>query len=399
LFGKAVLEHGDVLLATFVPDDSTPGNADGSPSTKLQSGMAAPANTFNALRLSAATLVIYAHAYPLSGRGFDPLSAVAGGVTAGAVAVFMFFAMSGWLVTASFAADPHVGRFLARRMLRIFPAFAVVILAMALALGPAVTTLPLRAYLADPLTHSYLNGVLIFPVQHVLPGVFADNPFKGSVNGSLWTLGPELLCYLGVAALGACALLRGPAVACALTLCVASFYALASAEGTPSLLFMNVRLMLELMVYFLSGSLLWLARERIRFSLLALPLLAVLLWAFGSRGYGQAILFLLLPYATLSLAQVDTGTAPFFDRIGDWSYGTYLWAFPIQQVLMAIEPRMGLASFVALAVALSWIAGALSWHLIEKRALALKPVARPARVRTPVEVSALEIDEDAARAR
>jgi peptidoglycan/LPS O-acetylase OafA/YrhL len=336
-----------------------------------------PANSFNALRLLAATLVIFAHGYELSGRSEPLATHVTGGTTAGAVGVYMFFSMSGWLVTQSFASDPHLGRFLARRLLRILPAFVVTLLAMVLLLGPVVTVLALPEYFSDRGTHRYFGGLLVFPLQHTLPGVFTRNPLTDSVNGSLWTLAPELFCYLFVATLGSLALLGPRAALVSLVAAAAGAGWLQGSSGPPPvLLYMNVKLLFELMVFFVSGALLWFHRERLVFSWLAVPVLAASLWAFGSMGYGWWIVAAMLPYATLSVALLDTGTARFFDRVGDWSYGTYLWAFPIQQTLIWLYPSLPVVHYIAAAVALAWIFGALSWHLIEKHALRLKPVTR-----------------------
>ncbi|HUP28608.1 MAG TPA: acyltransferase [Usitatibacter sp.] len=335
------------------------------------------ANSFHALRLLAATMVIHAHAFVLSGSGPDPVSAYTGGASSGAVAVWMFFVISGWLVTASYASDPHLARFTARRLLRIFPALALTVVATALLLGPMVTTLPAADYFRHPSTPAYLGNVFLVRLQDLLPGVFAANPFPNAVNGSLWTLQPELLCYIGIAGLGACALLRAEAVAAALLVSIASQQAmLAYADTTHWAVLLKVRLMLEFMVFFLSGSLAWLLRDAIRFHWIAVPVLFAALCALGPAGYGQLVLFALLPYATLSVALLDTGTSSFFERIGDWSYGTYLWAFPIQQSLMAWDARMPLPLFMLSSVILSWLAGALSWHLVERRALAFKPARR-----------------------
>jgi peptidoglycan/LPS O-acetylase OafA/YrhL len=342
------------------------------------------ANSFHALRLLAATLVIYAHGHELHGAGSDPVATFTGGATCGAIGVFMFFTMSGWLVTQSFASDPHVGRFMARRLLRILPAFLVTLLAMVLLLGPAVTKVPLRSYFSDPVTHSYFNGLLVFPVQHVLPGVFTSNPFRDSVNGSLWTLGPELFCYLLVALLGSLALLGRRSATVTLVAAVLGHQWLRATPGVePTLLYMNVRLLLELLVFFASGALLWFYRDRLAFTWLAVPAMAAMIWAFGRMGYGGWILMAMLPYATISVALRDSGTAGFFDRIGDWSYGTYLWAFPIQQTLIWLFPTMPIVTYISAAIALAWIAGALSWHLLEKHALRLKPVTRSSAAPQP----------------
>ena len=344
--------------------------------------MSAHANSFHLLRLVAATLVIVSHGYVLTGQAGDPVWPWLG-ATAGFIGVAMFFAMSGWLVTASFASDPHLGRFFARRALRIYPALAVTVLAMAFVLGPAVTTLRPGAYFAHAETYDYLKGLLVFPIQHVLPGVFEDVPYKRSVNGSLWTLGPEVFCYALVAAVGALALLRRRVIALLLASALVVIYVL-SPQGPTTLapLAMQIRLVGELVAFFLSGSLLWMLRAWIPFHAMALPIFLLAMWAGAKADVASAVMFALLPYAILGAALADSGTSRIFARLGDWSYGTYLWAFPIQQLLVHTFASLTVWEHIAVAVALSWTAGAISWHVIEKRALAYKPstrVAQPGR--------------------
>ena len=170
------------------------------------------ANNFDALRLFAALLVIWGHQFAIMGR---PVPLILGGNEPGAVGVVMFFAISGYLVTLSWLADPHLLRFAARRALRIWPALCVVVLLCIVVLGPLVTTLPQAAYWKSAGTWDYLSNIWL-KTRYALPGVFDGNPVASSVNGPLWTIPLEVTCYAILAALGVCGITRtrwsGPAI-------------------------------------------------------------------------------------------------------------------------------------------------------------------------------------------
>lgn len=118
---------------------------------------------------------------------------------AGAVAIFQTIFTTIW--APSWQRDPHLGRFFVRRCLRIFPALVVVVVLSVLVLGPALTSLTWMEYWQAEGTWRYLKTLLLNN-QKGLPGVFVHNPLPEAVNGSLWSLGPEFLAYLILAAVG-----------------------------------------------------------------------------------------------------------------------------------------------------------------------------------------------------
>jgi peptidoglycan/LPS O-acetylase OafA/YrhL len=63
-----------------------------------------------------------------------------------------------------------------------------------------------------------------------------------------------------------------------------------------------------------------------------------------------------------------------FARSGDFSYGMYLYGWPIQQLLkLYFQPHLTPTSLFVWAVLFSACAAALSWRFVEKPALSLKP--------------------------
>lgn len=154
---------------------------------------AGAANGFDTIRLGAATAVIVSHAFALHGLA-QPLSHWIGGQTdLGRLAVATFFAISGFLIPASWDRSSGLA-FTVKRIRRIVPALAVAVAVCAFVLGPAQTTLPLTRYLTDPALWRFVGNALFLPVGYDLPGVFADLPVT-AVNGSLWSLKFEVACY------------------------------------------------------------------------------------------------------------------------------------------------------------------------------------------------------------
>jgi len=122
----------------------------------------------------------------------------------GLVAVFVFFAISGFLVTQSFEETGDAWCFLAKRALRIFPGLFVATVLSAFVLAPVVTTLWPSTFLSRPEPYEYVIGnTLLDQTVHELPGVmFVNNSVGLEINGSLWTLRLEFTMYLMVLALG-----------------------------------------------------------------------------------------------------------------------------------------------------------------------------------------------------
>jgi peptidoglycan/LPS O-acetylase OafA/YrhL len=313
-------------------------------------------NSFDLLRLLAATAVIFHHDWPLAGLPVRRLFST----DFGELGVGVFFVISGYLVTASWRRGPRLGDFLKKRLLRIEPALIVSLAVTALALGAYATTLPLADYFRSPEVWLYvLRNTLLYPVTYNLPGVFTHNPLPDSVNGSLWTLRLEFSFYLVVAALGLARLLT-PRVVGALTVAAgAAFLLLHVARpdlgaGGP-LRLADISALNGFL--FLAGAFLNL-RDRpvpVWAAVLLTPLLLTPVWIFG------------LPALVVAVGSLRSVRLP-----GDISYGLYIYAFPLQQILAA----HGKLSFAAAVAATAPFAIA-SWFLVEKPALRLKPRAQP----------------------
>ncbi|WP_438826802.1 acyltransferase family protein [Pseudomonas lopnurensis] len=327
-------------------------------------------NNFDFLRFFAASLVVVGHSYWLSGRGMvEPVRLFSGSYDTADIAVHLFFVMSGFLIAGSWLNSRSALDFAAKRALRIFPALIVAVLFSVLVVGPLATNLPLGQYLSSGKTFGYLGNMALFTQFH-LPGVFTANPFPDTVNGSVWTLPYETLMYATVLLLGLLKLFGGRvALLVLLVLFAVHFYLIPGLDLQNDLLWKFTRLG----IFFYFGMVLYLYRWyvpwnwRIALALLALTLLSARteLW--------QPLHALTLPYLTLYVAHLKIPRLSGFGKYGDFSYGIYIFSFPIQQLIMHwTGPSIPLPLFMALGLLASILMAVLSWHLIEAPALALK---------------------------
>jgi peptidoglycan/LPS O-acetylase OafA/YrhL len=339
-------------------------------------------NNFDALRLVAATLVILSHSWALTGSVVDPVVALTGGrLYAGELGVWIFFAMSGYLVTDSYRNRRSVVAFLEARALRIYPAFLVAIV-FGIVVGALVTTLPLHAYFADANTWRYLYRNLVFDLRYELPGVFPTNPYPRAVNGSIWTLPGEAFMYLFVAALGVTTLLWHRR-ACGFVL--AALIATIAAEplivtGVPRI---GSPLYALPAISFLTGMLMLLYRERVVLHGAVIVALVALVLIAAPHVPSAVPLYACVvgAYVTFYLA-FHRVRVPIPERIGDVSYGLYVYAFPMQQFVVWLDPGIGPWRLFAIAFPPTFALAWLSWHFVERPALSLKgalalPVPRP----------------------
>lgn len=332
----------------------------------------AAVNSLDVLRLCAAWMVLFSHQFALLGMG-EP--SFLGLNSFGGAGVAIFFFLSGNLVWTSWVRDPHWGRYLARRALRIFPALWVVVALSVFVLGPLLTHLSLAEYFSSNETWRYLlNGLLM--IKKGLAGVFDGNPLAHAVNGSLWTLPSEFMSYLMVGLLGL-AVWLSPQYRIVLALLVmvglSSYWWSIKGEGKPEL---------EVIALFWWGAAYghhrWLQASQQRWGRLAIlgMFIAGLLYAFTSgRGLERAGM-LVVAAVLVHMAMNSSWGSSFGERVGDLSYGVYIYAFPVQQTWVDLLPHASLAAHLCLSTFTTLVLAYLSWHLIEKTALRWKPTTR-----------------------
>ena len=328
-------------------------------------------NNFNLIRMAAATAVLVSHAWPIVyGPGtVEPLEGETGH-SLGTFAVYIFFALSGFFISASFAGSNSVAKFLLARGLRLFPGLAASLVLVALIMGPLVSDLPVTSYLAHRETWTFLlRNLTLWHAQFTLPGVFESNPYP-AVEGSIWTLIQEVLCYALVFLAGVTGLLRRRAW---MSAALVAYFVLWLAQATfPIALHPKLVQLHELSLPFVLGMTFWLWRDRIPLTWIGVALLAVLAFATAATPVGFPVMVLSLTYATFWLGLVPGGGLRRYNQLGDYSYGMYVYAFPLQGLLVSVLGPITPWAHIALAVPLTLILAVLSWRFVEAPALALR---------------------------
>ncbi len=345
-------------------------------------------NNFNLIRAVAATAVLVSHAYPLAlgGGTLEPLSALTG-YSLGTLSVYVFFAISGFLIAASFARRPSPLAFLAARGLRLFPGLLVSLLLVALVMGPLVSDLRLGDYLTDRRLWYFVprNLTLISPA-YGLPGVFDGNPYP-AVEGPIWTLFYEVVCYAGVLLAGVLGAF-GQRWRMGLFVLV-YFAAWIGYSVTGADLDYKITKLHELSLPFVLGAVFYVLQDRLPLSLWGVVGLGALAIGLRASAVAYPAMILALSYGVLWLAYGPRlGWLLAYNRLGDYSYGIYIYAFPLQGLVVWLWGPMSPLENIALALPLTLVCAVLSWHLVEAPALALRHRLGASRPVAPGRVSA-----------
>ena len=348
--------------------------------TVPKTGAAFPrGNNFNFLRFALAVLVIFSHSFSLM-RGSDKWDwlyiLTRGQVFGGGLAVEGFFVISGFLILHSWLNSKTPADYLKKRVLRIYPGYVVCALLCIFVVGPIAVgsasvyfhTMPWKQNLHAIL---FLNQIEIHPFTYL--------PIQ-IMNGSLWTISVEFFCYVALAALGLLGVLRQRSYVFSLFVVLLAVYAVKTWRGWgtafcfPLHLGGNVNEWPRLLTFFLAGMCCYFYRERLRFNpgglVVSLFVLAVSCvtnsLALTLPLFGTYLLFYFAFHPKINLHE--------FGRKIDLSYGIYLYAWPIQELLLKyFFHNLNPLTLFLCALPLSCAAAYLSWTLVEKPFLKLKP--------------------------
>lgn len=330
--------------------------------------------SFDLIRIAAVTIVLLHHARIVEYADIrvDPLFHYSGGgIHFGLFAVFVFFAVSGFLVTPSLLWSKNVIDFTSRRCLRIFPALIVVVIATMTILGPALTTLSPSDYFFNSNLYRYAKNILTLTYDY-LPGVVDRNGHPIIVNGALWTLHFEVLSYGTLALTSLLGLLRRRSLF--LVFFLVSYGMNLALNLDPSLLVelpQRFLTFIKLFVYFGAGATFFLFADRIPFSkAMAVSACALIMiaWPFG---LGSLVLPLCLPYIIIFCGLSVLPGQPILKH--DLSYGVYLIHAPILATVSWFFPGLRNWWLVAAIVFLITLGlSYLSWTFVEGPALRQK---------------------------
>ncbi|MEH2215739.1 MAG: acyltransferase [Nostoc sp.] len=334
-------------------------------------------NSLGFLRFLFAVLVVLQHSYILGNFGNEPLLSLSKGqLSSGSLAVHSFFIISGFLITRSYISNPNIWRYSWHRILRIFPGFWVCLLVTSFVIAP-IAYINVHGntsgyFLTSDSPFSYVFSNLFLSIkQPDIAGLMASHPEK-SFNGSLWTLEWEFFLYIAIAILGSLSILtKFRWIVLAIFLVLLLTYLLDSCHCRIILLYWTSNRVPPLFVLFFSGAVFWLYREKVYWnSIIFVSLVLVTSVAIYLNLYAW-VEPLTLPYIILWLS-INLPWSN-FDKHSDYSYGIYIYSFPIQQLLVQFNLyEFGVGFYFMLSLLLTIPLAILSWHFFEKPALQFK---------------------------
>ncbi|GAA4020076.1 acyltransferase [Sphingomonas swuensis] len=279
----------------------------------------------------------------------------------------MFFALSGFLVAGSLARSASMLQFFGLRALRIFPALFAEVLLSAMILGPLVTTMTLSGYFGDAEFWRYLLNVT-GNIHYDLPGVFKNNPVPGVVNGQLWTIPYELECYIAIGIISVLGVVRRARLFGLVVLALMTLqWSLALYSEPQYSVAVSGRV---LVLAFLFGVSIFQLRDVVPWHPLLFWMSVAMATAFFYLPHSDAFAAPFIAYISAYLGLCNP-RANSLNKLGDLSYGIFLYGWPIQQTAM----WMGVTGFwsnLSLSLLLATAFAYLSWNLVEKPALGLK---------------------------
>jgi len=332
-------------------------------------------NNFNFLRLLCAIFVVITHSYPLTGASErDLLETISEKqVWFSAIGVNALFIISGYLIFQSLCRSNSLIGYYLKRLLRIFPALFVVLL-ITLAFVFLVYQGDFNAFIHDPSVRSYFpNNFFLYNMQYDISGIFEKNPLPNMINGSLWTIAYEFTLYLILSLLFFFNLITKRIVVSLLfflMLIGRLFFTLNTAKFHGVL---NATYFYDFALYFFSGSFLAAVGFELWGKKRLLSLSALLLLAISIIGHVYSITaYFLMPVLVIS-AGLDNYKSlnAIVTKIGDLSYGIYIYSFMIMQFLMHFF-KLGTISLMLWGLIISFLFALFSWHCVEKRALDFK---------------------------
>ena len=327
---------------------------------------------FDTIRLVAAASVIFSHAFLISDghEQNEPFVSLTGAIL-GIYGVFVFLIISGFLVTRSLTHSSSLRHFAWKRFLRIYPALAVCAIVSAFVIAPFFSEISVGRYLSSFSGEKYVAKVLLlYDVSEIHTVKFYDQEPQRLgyyVNGSLWTIASEIYCYLLLFFFAALDL------ACIPIALLGLFGgALLEWSRVVSLPVSEVAINLFYTVpSFCAGVAMYFIHTKLRFSrVVALGCLGGML-LLAPTGYLLVVFPFLAAYPVIYLGMSSTITLGNAAKFGDLSYGTYLYGWPIEQVVRSVVGASASGWGIFL-ISIALLCGWLSWHFVEKRAHTLK---------------------------
>ncbi|WP_313386174.1 acyltransferase [Chishuiella sp.] len=325
-------------------------------------------NNFDFLRLLFASAVVFSHSYSLTAKEDIVYVLTNKQINLGWLSVDIFFILSGYLILSSLKYSKSIQNYLWKRVLRLYPALFILLL-FTLLLVPFVYVG--KNILKEASFWSYAPRVLsLFNVQIDMNNVFKNNPYPSAVNGSLWSLCYEFLMYILLLVIYPFRNKNKLLILFFLLAFICS-YILFLFKPTFlnryfSLIYIDTFQLYRLSKCFFAGCLLYLLKLEklnyffVRVICISLITLSIYLNLFKYIGP------LLLPIFILLIGQLKTNyISGIINKIGDISYGIYIYGFFVQQYLMYFF-KLNVIELTIYGMFFTGILAYFSWNFIEK---------------------------------
>lgn len=332
------------------------------------------------MHLLCALLVIVSHSYAMVGlHGNEPLLRMTHLMIASDIGLCGFFTISGYFILNSLMTSKNILSYLGKRCLKIFPALLVCLIVVVIACSFFYTGD--GCYWGQKETYSFIwRNLTLYPIQWVIPGVFENN-FMATVNGSLWTLAPQFTLYILIIALFFLRKHRPIVVALsfiALILCLIKNVIFADKFAHTDICYIGVNSFARFAQFFAIGMLLqvrqYFRSNKARWTIIAVcSILAIVFLIIHTSISITPLVMLCVSVIFIMVGEMYwKPVSDMFKRVGDLSYGTYIYAFPIQQMMIASIPGITPRTLMALTIAIVLPVAFASWKLIEVPSLSLK---------------------------
>lgn len=323
-------------------------------------------NNITFLRLLAAISVIIGHSHAIVfNGGQDIVTKITGYAHIGGVAVDFFFLLSGFLVTSSLVKNGII-HYLVSRSFRLIPALWVYLLITVLIIGPILTKLEIKEYFLDKQTWKYLINIgSAYQAEYFLPSVFNENNNK-AVNGSIWSIVIEIRVYFYLLIFYIFGIFKNRY----LFNSIAAIFVVLVWSGVISIFGITGKTDLHVAFLFLIGSFIYVNKDFIYISpIYMLVALAIAAITHGTENF-QYSYILVITGIFCSITFMKNFS--WLDKYGDYSYGIYLWGWPVQQICAQIFPKSSYLINIILSIPITILFAIISWHYIEEPALMLK---------------------------
>lgn len=333
---------------------------------KLVDTVGTKSENLHLMRFIAAIMVIISHAYPIStgedvGEWFTELTNHQ--LTMGGFAVSLFFLCGGYLIAMSVEKNKTAVKYFKARIVRLFPSLIFVVVSCIL-IGSLISTWGPFGYIMSGETWKYLLNSVFISVK-TLPGIFVYNPYGAVVNGSLWTLPVEFICYVLCFIAYKLTFLQKKRFPISVPLVAIGAVAVWYFGSYAPM----IREVVRPVLLFYIGMGFWVYREyielNVRYFAIAVAI-GVLLFVLG---LGQVAMLLCFPYIMMYIWFGMKQCSPKVGVLGNYSYGIYLWGFPVQQMIMHYRggEKMNPLLNAAIAIPVAVVLGVITYELIENK--------------------------------